>query len=264
MLLDLCRHIRTNGLQCQGVAIAGSPFCYFHDRMHKRHVPYRFTPATQGYLIPGQHIQLGPLEDHESVQVAISQVVNALATGYLEVKRATALLYGLHLASANASRFRLDPQPFDAVRETAPAPEDSQTPGVDLARPGVVYSTDPDPGPVQRGPNSFNDHPAPGPEDDLERQIQDQLDRLDQLDQEEAGLGQHEPHPAISAAASPAPYRNFGGKSRNRTARRSRSRSSKFALPSTPLYNQPNPRQPSLSPNLSAAGTSKYDHYSHP
>ena len=46
MLLDLCRHIRTNGLQCQGVAINGSPFCYFHDRMHKRHVPYRFIDST--------------------------------------------------------------------------------------------------------------------------------------------------------------------------------------------------------------------------
>ena len=142
MHLDLCRHIKTNGLQCQGVALTKSPFCYFHDRLHKRHVPYRFTAATQGYLMPGQHIQLGPLEDRDSVQVALSQVINALATGNLDTKRATALLYGLQLASANAAGLRPDPRQLDAIRDTCAAPEDSETPGVDLARPGVFYDTD--------------------------------------------------------------------------------------------------------------------------
>jgi hypothetical protein len=72
MQYDLCRHIKTNGLRCQDAAL---------------------TEATRGYLIPGQHIELTALEDHEedrkSVQVSLSVVINALATGQLEIKRAT-------------------------------------------------------------------------------------------------------------------------------------------------------------------------------
>jgi hypothetical protein len=126
------------------VSLAASPFCYFHDRLHKRHARYRFTPATQGYLIPGLHIQLGPLEDREAVQVALSQVINALATGALQVKAATALLYGLQLASNNAAGLRLGQQPLDIVRETCTTPDESATPGIDLAQPGAFYDTDAD------------------------------------------------------------------------------------------------------------------------
>jgi hypothetical protein len=144
MQLELCRHIKTNGLQCHGVSLAASPFCYFHDRLHKRHARYRFTPATQGYLIPGKHIQIGPLEDREAVQVALSQVINALATGALQVKAATALLYGLQLASNNAAGVHLGQRPLDIVRETCTTPDESATPGIDLAQPGAVYDTDSD------------------------------------------------------------------------------------------------------------------------
>jgi hypothetical protein len=142
MQLNLCRHIKTNGLQCHGVSLAASPFCYFHDRLHKRHARYRFTPATQGYLIPGQHIQIGPLEDREAVQVALSQVINALATGALQVKAATALLYGLQLASNNAAGVHLGQRPLEIVRETCTTPDESDTPGIDLAQPGAFYDTD--------------------------------------------------------------------------------------------------------------------------
>lgn len=64
---------------------------------------------TRGYLISGQHIELTALEDRESVQVALSVVINALATGNLDIKRATALLYGLQLASSNARGLYIEP-----------------------------------------------------------------------------------------------------------------------------------------------------------
>jgi len=133
MHVRLCRHIKTNGLQCHGVALTESPFCYFHRRLHQRHAAYRFTDATRGYLLPGQHIELGPIEDRESVQLAISQVVNALATGALESKRANCLLYGLQLASANARGLQL--QPPDTVRAIHSLPDDPASAGIDLAEP---------------------------------------------------------------------------------------------------------------------------------
>lgn len=134
----LCRHIKTNGLQCGSPALSASQWCYFHAHLHQRHSEYRHTQANRGYLVQGQHIQLSALEDVESIQVALSVVINALATGALETKRATALLYGLQLASTNA--IRLNPPPFadEIVREVHPTPD-----GLDLAEPGLILTLAP-------------------------------------------------------------------------------------------------------------------------
>ncbi len=133
MSYRLCRHIKTNGLQCHSPALDDGQWCYFHHRLHGRHEKYRATEATRGYLIPGQHIELAPLEDRESVQVALSVVINALASGNLDIKRATALLYGLQLASNNARGLRTEPFAANIVRAIEPSPE-----GLDLAQPGAV------------------------------------------------------------------------------------------------------------------------------
>lgn len=133
-----CRHIKTNGIQCQSPALSEGDWCFFHNRLHQRHSSYRHTAAAQGYLIPGQHIQLSTLEDRESVQVALSQVINALATGRLETKRATALLYGLQLASSNANNLRLEPHAGNIVRNAESTPD-----GLDLAEPGATVELNP-------------------------------------------------------------------------------------------------------------------------
>lgn len=133
MQYPLCRHIKTNGLQCQAPSLTEGQWCYFHTRLHGRHSTYRTTPATRGYLIPGQHIELSPLEDRESVQVALSLVINALATGQLETRRATALLYGLQLASSNSANLNLKPYAPNIVRTVESTPE-----GLDLAEPGTI------------------------------------------------------------------------------------------------------------------------------
>jgi hypothetical protein len=133
MSYRLCRHIKTNGLQCHSPALDDGQWCYFHHRLHGRHEKYRTTEATRGYLIPGQHIELAALEDRESVQVALSVVINALASGNLDIKRATALLYGLQLASNNARGLRTEPFAANIVRTIEPSPE-----GLDLAQPRTV------------------------------------------------------------------------------------------------------------------------------
>jgi hypothetical protein len=137
MQYELCRHIRTNGLQCKAAALTGGTWCYFHHRLHQRHTAFRPTEATRGYLIPGQHIELTALEDRESVQVALSVVINALATGQLDIKRATALLYGLQLASNNARGLHTEPYAANTVRNIEPSPE-----GLDLAEPGPTLDTE--------------------------------------------------------------------------------------------------------------------------
>jgi hypothetical protein len=140
MQYELCRHVKTNGLQCKGAALVGGIWCYFHYRLHQRHTAFHPTQATRGYLVPGQHIELTALEDRESVQVALSVVINALATGQLDIKRATALLYGLQLASNNARGLQTEPYATNTVRTIEPSPE-----GLDLAEPGAVYEITDDP-----------------------------------------------------------------------------------------------------------------------
>jgi hypothetical protein len=139
MQYPLCRHIKTNGLQCQAPALTDGQWCYFHSRLHQRHATYRHTEITRGYLMRGQHIQLTALEDRESIQVALSVVINALATGNLNEKRATALLYGLQLASSNAAKLNIEPGARKVIREVESTPD-----GLDLAEPGAMIEvTDP-------------------------------------------------------------------------------------------------------------------------
>ena len=133
MEVPICRHIRTNGIQCRAPKLHDGAYCFFHKRLYARHSPFRNPPATHGVLIPGHHIQLEPLEDSESVQIALSVVINALATGQLETKRATALLYGLQLASMNAVNLNFDPYAPKVVRSAESLPD-----GLDLAAPGAT------------------------------------------------------------------------------------------------------------------------------
>jgi hypothetical protein len=123
----LCRHIRTNGLQCHAPALTDGVHCFFHSRLYRRHSGFYHNPAA---LPSGQQIQLAPLEDAESIQLAISVVVNALASGTLDTRRATAILYGLSLAAANARRVHV---PYsDAIRAFEHTPD-----GLDLVTPNL-------------------------------------------------------------------------------------------------------------------------------
>ena len=93
----LCRHVRTNGRRCQAAALKDELWCYFHNKLHARHRQVR--PVGQG---PGPGaLDLPAIEDRDSVQVALSLVVSALAGGKLDEKRARAIFHGLTLAARN-------------------------------------------------------------------------------------------------------------------------------------------------------------------
>ncbi|HEX4649942.1 MAG TPA: hypothetical protein VH250_00425 [Granulicella sp.] len=159
MQLALCRQIKTNGLRCKAPAMTEAPYCYFHSRLNERHSNFRHTAASRGYLIPGQHIQLTALEDREAVQVALSQVINALATGQLDTRRATTLLYGLQLASSNAAHLNLTPYAPEVVRTAESTPD-----GLDLAEPGAIL--DLDQLALQNADDEYDDEEDEGEEDE--------------------------------------------------------------------------------------------------
>jgi hypothetical protein len=104
-----CEHIKVNGTQCGSPAIRKNSFCYFHGRWREQHITFATTAKT----VPA--IDLPVLEDANSIQVAIMQVLNLLLTGHIEHKTAGLLLYGLQTASANLRHTRFEPYPRQVV-----------------------------------------------------------------------------------------------------------------------------------------------------
>ena len=119
----ICRHIKTNGRRCQSPAVHRGTYCHFHRTLHDAHTKGFPPPNALGFM-PTEHIEkmlsygeplaelakafpspsrmtLPPLEDAESVQVAISLIFSDMASGRVEHTRARSLLYALQLASYN-------------------------------------------------------------------------------------------------------------------------------------------------------------------
>lgn len=135
MSVTICRHIRSNGARCAAVALAGQPLCYQHNRLtaaQRRLAQQDETPTVihpvsasdrtqrdpllaEYYRQPFE-LDLPPLEDRQSIQVALSMVINAMARNRIDLKLATSLLYGLQVASSNARDLPIE-TPKNAVRD---------------------------------------------------------------------------------------------------------------------------------------------------
>ncbi len=110
-----CRHIFTSGKKCQSPALKDQTFCYFHSNTRKR--PARKDEAYEPYIPPQDTAHnLPPLEDADAIQLAISDVVLALAANRIDPRRARILIYGLQVASQNHRNRSLM-----AAKEEAPA-----------------------------------------------------------------------------------------------------------------------------------------------
>jgi hypothetical protein len=109
-----CRHIFTSGKKCQSPALRDQNFCDFHQTNR------RPTPKDQPYepYIPPQEtaLALGALEDADAIQLALSDIVLALAANRIDSRRARILIYGLQVASQN-NRHRV----AMAAKDTVPA-----------------------------------------------------------------------------------------------------------------------------------------------
>src|SRR5258708_5225087 len=105
-----CRHIMHNGAKCHSPALRDEPFCYFHARHHKLSNPSR-SAAKPALAAP---LQPPLIEDRSAILVAISQIINALASKKLDRPTASLCLYGLQIATQNVER-KYDVLPFKAV-----------------------------------------------------------------------------------------------------------------------------------------------------
>src|ERR1700687_5482614 len=107
-----CTHIKVTGVCCGSPSLRGEQFCYFHQRM------------LRGVRTPPQS-RLHPIaliEDEESIQAALMEVINALMRNTIDLERATLILRALHIAVKNAGRVKFGVQGRSAVQDVPAYP----------------------------------------------------------------------------------------------------------------------------------------------
>jgi hypothetical protein len=85
-----CRHIMPSGSRCRAAALRKMPYCYFHATLHRLANP-KNRPANEPLHIP-------VLEDAGAIQIALSQIVDALGSSRIDPRRAALLLSAIRVA----------------------------------------------------------------------------------------------------------------------------------------------------------------------
>jgi hypothetical protein len=96
-----CEHIKTNGTRCKSPAMKNSLYCYFHRQLHE-------APSFEA-------VEIGTLEDANSVQMAIQKIVSAVVRGTIDHKTAGLALYGLQTAAMNLPNCDFEPNHDEVI-----------------------------------------------------------------------------------------------------------------------------------------------------
>jgi hypothetical protein len=104
-----CQHIKVNGIQCGSPAKRNEMHCYFHEqcRLMSREINMKFS----------EHgiITLPTLEDANSIQLGLAEVMRLLVTHQIDHKIASLLLRALRTAAANVKFLSTEPPPTQVV-----------------------------------------------------------------------------------------------------------------------------------------------------
>src|SRR5947209_1225630 len=116
----LCAHYKTNGEQCEAIALTDDRFCYFHSRDRQRAaVITRFHSQRTSRLNAGMHanechkqnsfnsdlfnesaaalmhaLELPVLEDAAAIQVTVTNVIRMICLQQIDRNSAALILYG--------------------------------------------------------------------------------------------------------------------------------------------------------------------------
>jgi hypothetical protein len=100
-----CEHLKINGTQCGSPALKRSHFCYFHKRWQETRIVVNANRARRSRAA----LDLPVLEDANSIQVSLMQVMRLILSGQIDPKTAGLLLYALQTASSNLRRINFEP-----------------------------------------------------------------------------------------------------------------------------------------------------------
>ena len=121
---DRCQHLKVNGTQCGSPALRRNRFCFFHKRFQDERIRLSADRARRGVAT----FVLPVLEDANSIQIALMQVMRLLVAQQIDHKTASLLLYALQTASTNLRLANFKPLSNDVVldvRDVANTPLDS-------------------------------------------------------------------------------------------------------------------------------------------
>jgi hypothetical protein len=119
-----CQHLKINGTQCGSPALRRNRFCFFHKRFQDEQIKLSADRARRGvatFILP-------VLEDANSIQIALMQVMRLLVSQQIDHKTASLLLYALQTASTNLRMTTFTPLTNDVIldpRDAANTPLDS-------------------------------------------------------------------------------------------------------------------------------------------
>jgi hypothetical protein len=116
-----CQHLKINGTQCGSPALRRNRFCFFHKRFQDEQIKVSAARARRGtatFVLP-------VLEDANSIQIALMQVMRLLLAQQIDHKTASLLLSALRTASTNLRMTNFKPFVHEVVldpREVANTP----------------------------------------------------------------------------------------------------------------------------------------------
>ena len=105
-----CQHIKITGTQCGSPALRRNKFCFFHRKWHEQRIRINARQARRA-----RSIDLPVLEDANSIQVALMQIMRMTLAGELDTKKAGLLLYALQTASFNLRHTNFEPLMHNVV-----------------------------------------------------------------------------------------------------------------------------------------------------
>ena len=89
-----CSHLKSNGKPCRAPALGNTRFCVFHGRA-----------LNDRNGRPG--IEVALLEDRESLQLTVKQIMEQIVSGYLEPQTASLLLRSVQIANSTLKPRRI-------------------------------------------------------------------------------------------------------------------------------------------------------------
>ena len=119
-----CQHLKINGTQCGSPALRRNRFCFFHKRFQDERIRLSADRARRGVAT----FVLPVLEDANSIQIALMQVMRLLVSQQIDHKTASLLLYALQTASTNLRMTNFKPFAHEVIldpRDVAETPLDS-------------------------------------------------------------------------------------------------------------------------------------------
>ena len=102
-----CQHIKVNGTQCGSPALRDEMYCFFHMHWRQKAMEINLNANIQPER---STVTLPVMEDANSVQMGLGEVMRLLVARQIDHRTAALLLYAMQTASANLKRTSFEPE----------------------------------------------------------------------------------------------------------------------------------------------------------